>query len=249
MATNQHVNKVVYGGTTVIDISPTTAVESDVAQGKIFFKASGEQATGTAQTGGGSAITVTDEQDSHGGTIRHINAVSLAGDTVTAAHLERGYTAHDAQGNAITGTLQPGTTPTLQSKTHITPTESSQTITADTGYDALESVQIDGISSSYVGSGVTRQAAATITPTKSSQTAVAAGRYTTGAVTVAAIPAAYQDVTQVDATAGDVASGKKIVDSSGTVVTGTLTFQTIYSGSSAPSSSTGVNGDIYIQTA
>lgn len=138
---------------------------------------------------------------------------------------------------------------TYQTKEHITPTESSQTITPDTGYDALESVQIDGISSSYVGSGVTRQAAATITPTKSSQTAVAAGRYTTGAVTVAAIPAAYQDVTQVDATAGDVASGKKIVDSSGTVVTGTLTFQTIYSGSSAPSSSTGVNGDIYIQTA
>ena len=53
MANNQNVNKVIYGGTTVIDISPTTAVESDVAQGKIFFKASGEQATGTAQTGGG----------------------------------------------------------------------------------------------------------------------------------------------------------------------------------------------------
>ena len=31
-----------------------------------------------------------------------------SGDTVTAAHLEQGYTAHDAQGNPVTGTLQPG---------------------------------------------------------------------------------------------------------------------------------------------
>lgn len=49
MATNQYVNKVVFGAVSIIDISPTTAVESDVAQGKIFFKASGAQAVGTSQ--------------------------------------------------------------------------------------------------------------------------------------------------------------------------------------------------------
>lgn len=340
------------------------------------------------QTGSGSAITITDETDSHGGTIRHINAVSLAGITVSAEHLETGYTAVDSLGNTITGTLSPGGgSPNLQAKTNISPTESSQTITADSGYDGLSSVQINAISSTYVGTGITRRsstdltvsgatvtvpagyysaqatksvttmtlptsaassatsgytskatigrstsnqyinippgynsaggyytisavpngtvtapssisgstatvstgtntltltktvsvtpnvttagyissgtagnasvsltasvttkAAATITPTKSAQT-IASGTYLTGTQTIAAIPAAYQDVTQVDAAAGDVASGKKIVNSSGTVVTGTLTFQTIYSGSSAPSSSTGVNGDIYIQTA
>lgn len=54
---------------------------------------------------GASAISITDELDSHGGTIRHINSVDLSSDTVTAAHLESGYTAHDSQGNAITGTL------------------------------------------------------------------------------------------------------------------------------------------------
>lgn len=68
---------------------------------------------------------------------------------------------------------------------------------------------------------LTTQAAKTITPTKSSQTAVASGRYTTGAVTVAAIPSAYQDVTGVDAVAVDVVEGKKIVNSSGETVTGT----------------------------
>ena len=57
--------------------------------------------------GAGSAISIVDTADSHGGTIRTITGVSLAGDTVTAAHLESGYTAHDAQGNAITGSLVP----------------------------------------------------------------------------------------------------------------------------------------------
>lgn len=242
MANNQYVNKVVFGNTTLIDISDTTAVESDVASGKVFYGKDGSKKTGTASAGG--AVVVTDTADSHGGTIREITAVEISG---TKQITTNGI--HDVTEYAAVNVAVPSSAPSLQAKTHIAPTESSQTITPDTGYDGLGSVQIDGISSSYVGSGVTRQAAATITPTKSSQTAVAAGRYTTGAVTVAAIPAAYQDVTQVDAAAGDVASGKKIVAADGTVVTGTLAFQTIYSGSSAPSSSTGVNGDIYIQTA
>ena len=51
----------------------------------------------------GSAISITDEQDSHGGTIRHINAVSLAGDTVSASVLLSGYTAHGRDGETIIG--------------------------------------------------------------------------------------------------------------------------------------------------
>lgn len=57
-------------------------------------------------------------------------------------------------------------------------------------------------SAGYVASGtksatkqLTTQAAKTITPSTSSQTAVASGRYTTGAVTVAPIPSNYEDVT------------------------------------------------------
>lgn len=269
----------------------------------------------TASGGGGAAISIIDESDSHGGIIRHINGVSLESDTVSAAVLLSGYTAHDAEGSAIVGTYVAPTPAVLGSKTinangiysassdsldgysqvtvsvpsmslqskSATPTESQQVIEPDSGY-ALNKVTIGAISNTYVGTSVTRrsssdlsasastvtvpsgyyssaastsisagsaimpattvtanptinvnssglitatvnasksvtpnvnagyvsigtagtitasgsassqlttQAATTITPTKSQQTAVAAGRYTTGAITVAAIPAAY----------------------------------------------------------
>ena len=68
--------------------------------------------TGTASSGGGSAISVVDTTDSHGGTIRTITAVSLQGDTVEADKLLYGYTAHNALGEPITGTYVPsGSTP------------------------------------------------------------------------------------------------------------------------------------------
>jgi len=82
----------------------------------------------------------------------------------------------------------------LQSKS-ATPTESSQTIVADSGFDGLSSVEVGAISSTYVGSGVSRQAAATITPSSSSQVAVAQGKYTTGAVTVSAVPTETKSIT------------------------------------------------------
>ena len=60
------------------------------------------------------------------------------------------------------------------------------------------------------------------TPTKSAQTITPTSGKVLSKVTVAPIPDAYQDVTEVDAVAADVLDGKKIVAADGTVVTGAM---------------------------
>lgn len=132
------------------------------------------------------------------------------------------------------------------------------------------------------------QGAATITPSTSSQTAVAAGKYTTGAVTVAAMPTgtagtptatkgtvsnhsvtvtpsvtnstgwitgSTKSGTGVSVSASELVSGSETKSSNGTYDVTNLAslvvaipIQHYYTGSSAPSSSLGQNGDIYLQT-
>lgn len=53
------VNKVVYGSTTLVDLTPTTATAADVAEGKVFFLADGTQAVGTLGGSTGVRRTVT----------------------------------------------------------------------------------------------------------------------------------------------------------------------------------------------
>ena len=59
--------------------------------------------------------------------------------------------------------------------------------------------------------------------------------------------ARFDDVSVTTATANDVLSGKAFVASNGTLTNGTVAFSTIYTGSSTPASSLGVNGDIYLK--
>lgn len=78
-----------------------------------------------------------------------------------------GIIATDSGGNELTYT-RGGGQPTLQTKTATyTPTESQQTatITADTGYDGLEEVDItvNAVSSTYVGTGITRRSSTDLT--------------------------------------------------------------------------------------
>ena len=57
------------------------------------------------------------------------------------------------------------------------------------------------------------------------------------------------DLTDDDATAADIADGKKAHNRTGNQITGTLSFVTYYTGSTDPSSSLGSNGDIYLKVA
>ena len=177
-----------------------------------------------------------------------VTQMDLTQDTVTAAHLETSYTAHGANGQPVTGSLTPGGSPNLQAKTGISPTTSSQTITADSGYDGLSSVQINAaalqggqhdftptetaqtatvspgtgyiglssvevncaaISSSYVGSGITRRSSSDLTASGATVTAPA-GYYAS---------AATKTISSGSATPAETITG-----SSATIVPGTNTL-------------------------
>lgn len=122
---NQYVNKVVFGAVSIIDITPTTAVESDVAQGKVFFKADGSMATGTHSDQGVSVVTT---QDEHGGDIITITGATVQGMNpwVMRGDAEKVYTlAYDkyiVQDEGVTFPAYTTTAKTLKASQTISPT-------------------------------------------------------------------------------------------------------------------------------
>ena len=120
----------------------------------------------------------------------------------------------------------------MQEKT-ATPTESQQTVTPDTGYDGLTKVTVGAVSSTYIGSKVTKKSAQTYTPGTSDQT-IGSGQYLSGTQTIKG---------DSNLVGSNILSGKSIFGVPGSVV-----VQKYYTGSSTPSSSLGNNGDLYLQT-
>lgn len=92
-----------------------TTKDSLVVFGKTFTDVEGFRAKDIydntlsyTRGGGGSAIKVTTEQLPSGGEHKTISAVDLSNDTVNSEALIRGYTAHDSDGNVITGAASRG---------------------------------------------------------------------------------------------------------------------------------------------
>lgn len=158
--------------------------------------------------------------------------IDLTSDTVTPSALMSGYTAHDKTGALITGTATGGS-PTLQTKSvSYTPTETAQsdTVTADSGYDGLDvvNVSVGAISSTYVGTGITRRSSSDLTASGATVTvpsgyysaqaskAVASGTAGTPTATKGTVSNHSVSVTpSVTNTAGYISGGTK----TGTAVT------------------------------
>lgn len=96
----------------------------------------------------------------------------------------------------------------LQDKT-VTPTTTSQTVSADSGYDGLNKVTVDAIPSTYI-KPLSIKSATTYTPTTSNQT-IAAGTYCSGAQTIRG---------DVNLIPDNIVSGKTIFGVTGTAETG-----------------------------
>ena len=196
---NSNVNHVVINGVTKLDLRSDTVSPSSLAQGYTAHDASGAQITGT-MTGG--SMIIRDEQDSHGGTIRHITAGDVVQGTKTIT--ENGT--HDVAAYAD-AYVNVQTTPNLQAKTNIAPTTSSQTVRADSGYDGLSSVQINAMPSGTAGTptatkGTVSNHSVSVTPSVTNTTGYISGGTKTG--------------TAVSVSASELVSGTLTISSSGT---------------------------------
>lgn len=117
-----------------------------------------------------------------------------------------GSNAVDMQGGFVSG----GSSDVkLQSKT-VSPSESTQTVSPDSGYDGLSKVTVNAISSTYIGSDVTKKSAATYIP-KTTDQSIAFGQYLSGTQTIKG---------DANLVAGNIKSGVNIFGVTGTYAAG-----------------------------
>ena len=150
-----------------------------------------------------------------------------------------------ANGSATGPSNLSGTSATVSTGTNtltLTKTGITTTPTVSAGYVSSATASTATVT---LTASVTTKAAATYYPSTSDQT-ISASQYLTGAQTIKAVVvsglAANKILSGTTVTVGDSVNASRI-----TSVTGNVVIQHYYTGSSAPSSSLGENGDIYLQ--
>lgn len=163
------------------DVSDTTATAADVAQGKYFYASDGTRTVGSYTPQSSTLVT------------KSITANGTYDATDDSAD---GY-------SEVTVNVQPS----LQAKTNISPTTSSQTIQPDNGYYGLSRVQINAMPSGTAGTptatkGTVSNHSVSVTPSVTNTTGYITGSTKTG--------------TAVTVSASELVSGTKSITANGT---------------------------------
>lgn len=168
MANNQYVNKVVFGNTTVMDISDTTATADKVLKDEYFYLRTGEKVQGTC-----TYDSDTTDADATAAEILLNKTAYVNKNKITGQMPNRG---------AVTGTISDLSTPYgIQNGYHdgsgtvsIDSTESAKIVPGNIKKD----ITILGVTGTYEGAATPTSTAKTVTPYTTSKTYLPSGEST-----------------------------------------------------------------------